>query len=115
MMGFVTSRKISGENFTAGRVVNYILGILETLLAFRLIFKLLGAKPDSGLVAFVYDTSKVLLVPFTAIFRSAATRGIETTAVLEPDTITAMVVYALIAWGIIKLFVVFRGQNVDPI
>ncbi|MHC1759201.1 MAG: YggT family protein [Negativicutes bacterium] len=114
-MSFVINRKINGENFTAGRVVNYILGILETLLAFRLIFKLLGANPDSGLVSFVYDTSKVLLVPFTAIFWSAATRGIETTAVLEPDTIIAMVVYALIAWGIIKLFVVFRGQNADPV
>ena len=114
-MSIVTNRKISGENFTAGRVVNFILGVLETLLAFRLIFKLLGANPDSGLVAFVYDTSRVLLTPFTAVFRPAATKGIETTAVLEPDTIIAMVVYALIAWGIIKLFVVFRGQNADPV
>ena len=64
------------ENFTARRVVYYILGVLEILLAFRLVFKLLGANPDSGFVSFIYSISQVFLVPFTTIFRSAATDGI---------------------------------------
>jgi hypothetical protein len=106
--------KTDEKRFTASRVVYYILGVLEVLLAFRLIFKLLGANPNSGFVSFIYSISQVFLVPFAAIFRSAATQGIETEAVLEPSTIIAMIVYALIAWGIVKLLIIImRGHNED--
>ena len=102
----------STENaFTIIRVVYYILGLLEVLLAFRLVFKLLGANPGSGFVSFIYTVSEVFLLPFTAIFRTAATEGIETRAVLEPSTVIAMIVYALIAWGIVKLVVIMRERN----
>jgi len=39
--------KTDEESFTAERIVYYILGALEVLLAFRLVFKLLGANPGS--------------------------------------------------------------------
>ena len=106
-------KKPDEERFTARRVVYYILGILEVLLAFRLVFKLLGANPKSGFVAIIYSISQVFLVPFTAIFRSAATQGIETKAVLEPSTIIGMIVYALIAWGIVKLIIIMREHDED--
>ena len=108
-------KKPDEEIFTARRVVYYILGILEVLFAFRLVFKLLGANPESGFVAFIYSLSKVFLIPFTAIFRSASTQGIETKAVLEPSTIIAMIVYALIAWGIVKLIIIIRERNKKPL
>lgn len=108
-------KKTGEESFTARRVVYYILGILEVLLAFRLILKLLGANPNSLFVSFIYSISKVFLVPFNAIFRSAAAQGIETKAVLEPGTIIAMIVYALIAWGIVKLIIIMRERNKDHI
>jgi hypothetical protein len=104
-------KKTNEESFTARRVVYYILGILEVLLAFRLVFKLLGANPESGFVSFIYSISQVFLVPFTAIFRSAVTQGIETKAVLEPSTIIGMIVYALIAWGIVKLIIIIRKNK----
>lgn len=104
-------KKANEENFTAKKVVYYILGILEVLLAFRLVFKLLGANPKSGFVSFIYAVSQVFLIPFTAIFRAASTQGIETKAVLEPSTIIAMIVYALIAWGIVKLISIMREHN----
>src|SRR5665647_2457304 len=99
------------KNFNGGRIVYYILGLLEVLLGFRLVFKLLGANPGSGFVSFIYSISEVFLVPFNAIFRSASTRGIETEALLEPSTIIAMAVYALIAWGIVKLMAIIMGRN----
>jgi len=109
-----TDKGTDKESFTARRVVYYILGILEILLAFRLVFKILGANPNSGFVSFIYSITQVFLVPFTAIFRSAATQGIETKAVLEPSTIIAMIVYALVAWGIIKLIIIItKSQNKD--
>lgn len=87
----------------ATRIVYYILGVLEVLLAFRLIFKLLGANPQSPFVSVIYSVSEAFLIPFNGIFRSAVTKGIEAQAVLEPTTIIAMIVYAIIAWGIVKL------------
>ncbi|MBK5247454.1 MAG: YggT family protein, partial [Peptostreptococcaceae bacterium] len=65
----------------------------------------------SGFVSFIYSISEIFLVPFNAIFRSAATTGIETDALLEPSTIIAMVVYALIAWGIVKLMTIITGRS----
>jgi len=99
--------------FTAGRIVYYILGVIEVLLAFRLVFKGLGANPGSGFVSFIYGVSEALSHPFSAIFRSVSTQGIETKAILEPSTMIAMVVYAVIAWGIVKLFFVVREKNED--
>ena len=99
------------EKFRARRIIYYVLGFLEVLLAFRLVFKVLGANPGSGFVSFIYSITQIFLVPFTAIFRSAVAQGIETKAVLEPGTIIAMVIYALIAWGIVKLMVAISGRK----
>jgi len=100
--------------FTSGRMVYYILGVLQSLLAFRLVFRLLGANPESGFVSFIYSVTNIFIVPFEAIFRSATTDGIETRAVLEFSTIIAMIVYALIAWGIVKLIIILtKRQDIE--
>lgn len=82
------------------KIIYYFLGVLEVLLAFRFIFKLLGANPLSPFVSFIYALTKVFLYPFVGIFRTSV---IETQAVFEPATIISMIVYALIAWGIVRL------------
>lgn len=104
----------SAKGIKGIKIVYYILGVLEALFAFRLVFKLLGANPNSGFVSFIYAVTQVFLAPFTSIFRTATTQGIETKAVLEPMTIIAMIVYALIAWGIVKLIVIIKSQNSRP-
>jgi len=96
------------------RIVYYILGVIEVLLAFRLIFKLLGANPQSSFVSAIYTVSQAFLIPFNGIFRSAVTKGIEAQSVLEPTTIIAMIVYAIIAWGIVKLIEISKPpQNTE--
>ena len=90
-------------NLKAKKIVYYILGVLEVLLAFRLVFKLLGANPQSPFVSFIYSVSQAFLAPFSGIFRSAVTKGIGAQSILEPTTIIAMIVYAVVAWGIVKL------------
>ena len=99
------------EEYLGKRVTYYILGVLETLLAFRLVFRLLGANPDSGFVSFIYSVTRVFLIPFEAIFAPATTEGLETAGILEPATVVAMVVYAVIAMGIIRLIDVVRGER----
>ena len=102
------------RNLQARKIVYYILGVLEVLFAFRLIFKLLGANPQSLFVSFIYSVSQAFLIPFTGIFRSAVTKGIEAQSVLEPTTIIAMIVYGIIAWGIVKLIEIRKPhQNTE--
>lgn len=93
------------------KTIWYICGLLEVLFAFRLIFKVLGANPASGFVSIIYSVSGVFLAPFNGIFRSAVTEGIETKAVLEPMTIIAMIVYALIVYGIVRLIEIYDPQK----
>ncbi len=96
------------EDKSSKRIVYYILGVVEVLLAFRLVFKLLGANPASGFVSGIYTLSNIFLSPFIGIFRTASTRGVETQSVLEPATLVAMIVYAVIGWGIVKLIEIMR-------
>jgi hypothetical protein len=94
----------TNENYLRLRkIVYFILGILEILFAFRLVFKLLGASHSSAFVSLIYSLSGFFQAPFDYIFRTAIANGIETRSVLEPATIIAMIVYALIAYGIVQL------------
>jgi len=100
--------KSRDNNSKLRKIVYYILGILEVIFAFRLVFKLLGANPESTFVSLIYTISGAFLTPFSSIFRTAVTKGIETKSVLEPATIIAMIVYALIAYGIVKLIKIYE-------
>jgi uncharacterized membrane protein HdeD (DUF308 family) len=93
------------------KIVYYILGVLEVLLAFRLIFKLLGANPLSPFVSFIYSLTQIFVYPFTGIFPTAVTKGLEAQAILESTTIIAMIVYAVIAWGIVKLIGIMKESD----
>lgn len=107
-----TSQVVTTQNsFKSSRIIYYILGTLEVLLAFRLILKVLGANPESPFVAVIYTITNLFLAPFKGIFRLAVTDGIETESVLEPSLIIAMIVYAAIAWGLVKLIEIIKNRN----
>lgn len=102
-MDAIIIQKTGQGNLRARRIVNYIAGLLEILLACRLVFKLLGANPQSPFVSVIYSASHPLILPFVGIFRPAVGNGVETQSVVEPGTIIAMIVYALVTWGIVRL------------
>ncbi|MGI5998915.1 MAG: YggT family protein [Lutispora sp.] len=83
--------------------IYYILGLIEVLLLFRFLFKLLGANPNNGFVSFLYSMAGIFIAPFTGIFYSFVSQGLAAKSVLEPSTLIAMIVYAVIAWGIVGL------------
>lgn len=92
-------------------LVYYFFGALEALLAFRLIFKLAGASMASGFVKVIYGLTGIFILPFEGIFRRGTMPGVETTSVLEPATLVALVVYAIVAWGIVKLVRISSGEQ----
>jgi hypothetical protein len=95
-------RKKQG-NIKVRKIIYYILGVLEVLFAFRLVFKILGANSQSAFVNMIYSVTNAFLTPFSGIFKTAVSKGLETQSILEPQLIIAMIVYALIAWGIVRL------------
>ena len=72
-------------------------------MGLRLLLKLLGANPSSGFVDFIYSVTNVLTAPFDNIFNVATVDSAQVKSVFEPSIIVAMVVYALIAYGLRKL------------
>lgn len=86
------------------QVVWYILGLIEALLAFRFVLKLLGANPNAGFSHFIYSVTYLFAAPFLNVFRVSQVAG----SILEWTTLLAMVVYLLIALGIIKLFLISK-------
>lgn len=106
-----SSKRESTGTQTVQYVIYYIFGALELLLVFRLVLRLFGANPDSGFVNWIYNFTVAFIWPFQGIFPSPSTEGAVTTAVFEPATLVAIIVYVLVAWGIAKLISIFAGER----
>lgn len=89
------------------QIVWYILGILEAVLAFRFVLKLLAANPGAGFSSFIYGFSYPFATPFLNVFRVTKIEG----SIFEWTTLLAMLVYWLVALGVIKLF--FMSKSVS--
>jgi len=95
----------------AKRIIYYILGVIESLLICRFILKLLGANPINTFVQIIYSVTDALLWPFYSIFSTFVSPGIETESYLEPAAVIAMIVYALVTWGIVRLIVILNSSG----
>ncbi|MFA6278894.1 MAG: YggT family protein [Candidatus Paceibacterota bacterium] len=89
------------------QIVWYILGLLEALLAFRFVLKLLGANAGAGFTSFIYNISYAFAAPFLSVFGVTQAAG----STVEWTTLLAMFVYWALAIGIIKLFLM--GKTVS--
>jgi len=88
---------------TTEYLVYFFFGFIDILLSFRLLLKLAGASLASGFVRIIYTLTGIFTMPFEGIFRRGVAPGIEATSIFEPATVMAIIVYSLIAWGIVKL------------
>ncbi|HYG83332.1 MAG TPA: YggT family protein [Verrucomicrobiae bacterium] len=90
------------------RVVWYITGVIIALLVLRLILLMLAANDTNAFVSFIYGLSGFFAAPFFGIFSYQPTYGQFT---FEVSTVVAIIVYALIGWGIAKLATLSRPQG----
>jgi membrane-bound ClpP family serine protease len=81
------------------RVVYFVFGAIEILIAARFLLLLFGANAAAGFVAFIYGLSGFFMAPFNAVFQTQTAAG----ATFEWSALVALAVYALIAWGIVVL------------
>lgn len=97
-------RRGKGQTIAA-RVIWWIAGVLLAILALRFIFTLLGANPANAFAHFIYSVSYPFVSPFFNLFGYSFHYGVSR---LEIYTLVAMAVYALIAWGLVRLVTITR-------
>jgi hypothetical protein len=86
-------------NFRAAAVVGFIAGFVDILIAARFLGKLFGASAQSAFVNFIYSVSGPLVAPFQGIFGNGGSKVNS----FETADLVALVVYAVIGWGIVML------------
>jgi hypothetical protein len=97
--------------FKATQLIWLFLGVLEALLALRILLKLMAANPGNAFAAFLYSITDLFLLPFVGLVGTPTAGGM----VLELSSIIAMVVYGLVGLGLERLvWVIFyrpRGPS----
>ena len=86
-------------NFRAAAIVGFVVGAIDIFVAARFLGKLFGASAASAFVNFIYQVSGVLVAPFQGIFGNGGSKGNS----FETADLVALVVYAVIGWGIVVL------------
>ncbi len=89
------------------QIVWYILGLVEVLLAFRFVLRLLAANPNAGFSSFIYTLSYPFAAPFLAVFNTTRIAG----SAFEWTTLLAMAVYWLLAIGIVRLLTMSKAVS----
>lgn len=85
----------------AERVIWLVFGIIMGLLALRFLLRLLGANPNNGFADFIYTISEPFAAPFFGLFSYDANLA---QGRFEFETLVAILVYALLAWLLAKIF-----------
>ena len=86
-------------NFRAAAFVGFIVGVVDIFIAARFLGKLFGASAQSAFVNFIYQVSGPMVAPFTGIFGDTGSK----TNTFETASLVALVVYAVIGWGLVVL------------
>ena len=97
--------------FKATQLIWLLFGILEALIALRIGLKLIGANPDSPIVALIYGFTYLFLFPFEGMTATPSAGGM----VLELSSMFAMVIYALIAWVVERIVWVIFYRPRGPV
>jgi hypothetical protein len=83
-------------SFKITQLIWLFLGILEALIALRIGLKLIGANPESPIVALIYGLTYLFLFPFQGMVATPSFGS----NVLELSSLFAMLIYGLIAWAV---------------
>jgi len=84
-----------------------LFGILEGLLGIRFVLGLLGANPAAGFAQFIYGITGPFIAPFVGLFGQPRFES----SVFEFNALVAILVYALIAWVLVKIVGLVMGDT----
>jgi hypothetical protein len=95
------------------RLIWFIVGIMEVLLAIRFVLLLAGADPTAGFAQLIYNLTDWMVAPFAGLFGVPMSlgEGAAATSRFAPEVLVAMLVYLLIGFLITKLAELLLGTN----
>ncbi len=98
--------------FKLTQLIWLFFGVVEGAISLRILLKLMAANPANTFASFVYAFSDVFLWPFRGLTATPSAGNI----VLELSAFVALLVYALLAWGIVRLvwIVLYRPPASPP-
>ena len=94
-----TVRRTPSGAETGRRVVVFVFGIIQALIAVRIVLLLIDANQANGLVRFIYDVSSFFVGPFEGILKTNAVQ-----AGASIFDIAALV--ALVGWTILEILII---------
>jgi len=91
-------RPSGGE--VARRVVVLIFGLIQVLIALRIVLLLLNAREGNAIVKGILDLSQIFVAPFEGILRTDALHA-------SGSTLDITAIVAFVGWTILELLVVW--------
>jgi uncharacterized protein YggT (Ycf19 family) len=102
-------RTLPTTRYRAIHVVWFLAGLIDVIVGLRFLLKLFGAAPAAPFVSLVYGISEPLVAPFRGIFPTTGQGAF----VLEPASLVAILIYPLIAAGIVGIVRILSGRQVS--
>jgi uncharacterized membrane protein len=90
------------------RAIYLLFGLIEALLVIRFVLKALAANAEAGFAQLIYGVTGPLVAPFMGLF---GTPQAASGAVLELHTLIAVVIYALVAWLVVRGAALMLGEG----
>ena len=103
--------KQRATTFKATQLVWLLFGLLEALIALRILFKLIAVNKSNAFAGFVYNITNIFVAPFASLTGAPSAGGM----VLEISSFIAMIVYALVGWGLERLIWVLFYRPRGPV
>lgn len=85
-----------------------VFGFIISLVSLRLLLPILGFSATSDFASYIYGISSLFVVPFYTVMTPQPGY---TNALIEINSLVAILVYGLIAWGLAKLMTVGSRIN----
>ena len=106
------SREQRVFSFKLIELIWLFFGAVEGMIGLRILLKLVAADPNNAFATFIYSVSDVFLRPFRGLTATPSAGGY----VLELPAFVALLVYALLAWGIVRLvwILLYRPPDTRP-
>ena len=92
----------------AMEIIYLVFGIIDAVLLIRLVLKLLGANAHAGFAQFTYGLTDFFLAPFKGLLPTIVSGQ----SVLELSLIFAILIYSLIALGLVRLVAISLSRSV---
>jgi hypothetical protein len=93
------------------RVVYLVFGIIQVMIALRIVLLLLNAREGNDLVQFILNMSQLFVVPFIGIFNSDALKS--GGSILDVAAVAALVGWTVLEWIVIWATNLFRRETVS--